>query len=370
MTLRPLLILLPSVVTALLGLTSVPTRLAAAPAAETYVCSPCGSDCDRVEFDRPGVCPHCGMPLVAKSTLPQSHAVAILLYDGVQIIDYSGPWEVFGQAGYRVFTVAAHPAPIVTVFGEKVTPDYTFQDSPAADILVIPGGNTSPELCADPALSGWVRTRAAQADHVLTVCTGAFIAAHAGLLDGLTVTTFHGAIGALAAQVPLAHVVSDRRYVDNGKVVTTAGLSSGLDGALHLVEQLEGRGEAQAVALQIEYDWHPDNSYARAALADRFLPFHPTGLQTRFLERQGDRTRWEDRLLVTNHPSLPAVDAAIRAAFGHQPEFRAGPASDNSTDYRWSFADESGAAWTGEAQIAPSGSAESSLVVTLRAQRR
>ena len=236
-----------------LGAAILPTALRGAEpltTRKTWVCPPCGGDCDALIFDQPGQCPHCGMTLVDAASVHVT-TVAILLFDGVQIIDYAGPWEVFGQAGYRVFTVAETAAPVTTVFRQKVTPDYTFQNSPRADIVVIPGGETTPELCSNPRLQQWVRAESASAQHVLTVCTGAFIAARAGLLDGLTATTFHNAIGGLVAAAPKAKVVFDRRYVDNGKVITTAGLSSGIDGALHLVERREGRGEAENLALHL-----------------------------------------------------------------------------------------------------------------------
>src|SRR5262245_61992897 len=121
---------------------------------EEYVCPPCGCNKDGTVFSKPGGCPECGMRLVLKSSLanqqasqvaaqtprPPRQKVAILIFNGVQIIDYSGPYEVFGQAGFEVYTVAASPDMITTTMGLKVTPSYTFADVPKPDILIIPGG--------------------------------------------------------------------------------------------------------------------------------------------------------------------------------------------------------------------------------------
>ena len=125
----------PAAVTGITRGTRTPT---AAP--KVYVCSPCGLECDSRAFDKPGVCPVCGMTLIEKDS---AKAVAILLFGYVQIIDYAGPWEVFGEAGFKVFTVAEKPGPINAVFGQKLVPDYTFENSPKADVLLVPGRGIS-----------------------------------------------------------------------------------------------------------------------------------------------------------------------------------------------------------------------------------
>jgi putative intracellular protease/amidase/DNA-directed RNA polymerase subunit RPC12/RpoP len=200
---------------------------------KVYVCPPCGNDCDHLTFDKPGVCPHCGMTLIEKTAGMKQPAdkhptVAILLFDGVEIIDYSGPWEVFGAANFAVHTVAAGTGPIKTVFGQKVIPDYTLENSPHADILLIPGGGISKPL-NDSRVIGWIQSRAKESRYVVSVCNGAFILAKAGLLDGLSATTTRGLIGRLAKTALQTKVVHDQRYVDNGKVITTGGLSAGID---------------------------------------------------------------------------------------------------------------------------------------------
>src|SRR6185369_5169283 len=106
----------------------------------SYVCPPCGLSCDKLTFDKPGDCPNCGMKLISIGGEDSPPTVAILLFNGAEIIDFAGPWEVFGTAGFLVHTVAQNLEPITMVFGQRVMPDYTFDNSPKADVLLIPGG--------------------------------------------------------------------------------------------------------------------------------------------------------------------------------------------------------------------------------------
>jgi transcriptional regulator GlxA family with amidase domain len=168
--------------------------------------------------------------------------VAILLFDGVELLDFTGPAEVFivaaeGKA-FRVVTVAKHREPIRTMGGLRVLPDFDFKTTPRADIVVIPGGTTG-----NVGRTGldWVRRAAASADIVMSVCMGAFLLARAGLLDGVTATTHHWGVKRLKTAAPLCRVVRGERFVDSGHVVTTAGVTAGIDGALHIVERLLGR---------------------------------------------------------------------------------------------------------------------------------
>ncbi|MBW8878485.1 MAG: DJ-1/PfpI family protein [Acidobacteria bacterium] len=265
------------------------------------------------------VCVALAAPLIAQGSPEAGRpAAAILIFEGVQIIDYTGPYEVLGQAGFRVFTVAASAASITTSMGMKVTPAYALADAPPADVLVIPGGDTRSTL-ADAAVLAWVRERARPARHVLTVCNGAFILAKTGLLDGLTATTFYDLIPQLRETAPKVHVVADRRFVDNGQIITTAGLSSGIDGALHVVERMLGTGRAQQVALNMEYDWRPDSGFARAALADaelrrifgRPLELQVPGGESEVLSTAGTADRWEVRWRVKTATPLADLRALL-----------------------------------------------------------
>jgi putative intracellular protease/amidase/plastocyanin len=185
--------------------------------------------------------------------------VAVLVYDGMEILDFAGPGEVFAAAGkaFNVYTVGAKSAPILSQRFVTITPRYTIHDAPAPDILVIPGGG-SQVVTANPELMKWVGDSARRAEIVLTVCTGAFVLAETGLLDGLEATTWHGAIAPFRAAYPKTTVRENVRWVDNGKFVTTAGVSAGIDGALHVVAKLLGGDAAKTTARYMEYDkWEP-----------------------------------------------------------------------------------------------------------------
>ncbi|HJV88994.1 MAG TPA: DJ-1/PfpI family protein [Holophagaceae bacterium] len=214
-----------------------------------YACPPCGCASDGKTFDTPGTCRDCGMPL---SQAPLR--VAILIFNGVQIIDYTGPYEMFGAAGFEVFTVATSRASVKTVMGMEVVPRYTFTDAPPADVLVIPGGSVK-DAADHAATLAFIKASAARNKVTLSVCNGAFILANTGLLNGLTVTTTRGNIPRLAQRHPELRVVAERRYVDNGRIVTAAGLSAGIDGALHVIEKLKGHELAKQVAYGEEYVW-------------------------------------------------------------------------------------------------------------------
>src|SRR5262249_52563175 len=156
----------------------------------------------------------------------------------------------------EVYTVAATHDPITTAMGMTVVPKYSFADAPAPEVLVVPGGGVRAASQHAPTLQ-WVREVTARDRHTMSVCNGAFILASAGLLDGLTATTTAHNIERLRTQYPRVHVVDDQRWVDNGKIITTGGLSAGIDGALHVVSRLRGAGVAQQVALGEEYAWSP-----------------------------------------------------------------------------------------------------------------
>ncbi|MBV8253565.1 MAG: DJ-1/PfpI family protein [Chitinophaga sp.] len=222
--------------------------------APEYVCPPCGS-CDSIIFHQPGVCPHCGMQLIPKvdSLKPTPPTICFFLYDGVEVLDFAGPMEVFSYAGFKVFTVAKTKAPITSQRILKINPDYSIQDAPPADYFAVFGGDD--EVAGkDPDIIQWIKQRDASTKGYFSVCTGAFILANAGLLDHLTVTTFHNSIKHLQNMLPNTKVLDNVRYVDNGRIITTAGISAGIDGALHLVARLYGQDAATKIAKHMEYD--------------------------------------------------------------------------------------------------------------------
>jgi transcriptional regulator GlxA family with amidase domain len=225
-----------------------------------YYCPPCG-DCDKIAYNAAGKCPHCGMALVKQTVAEHDkntkrYKVAFYLQDGVEVLDFAGPMEVFAYAGFDIFTVSATKEQIKSQGILKVTPDYSIDDAPHADILVFFGGNAG-VAANNPKVINWVKKQM-NIDYYFSVCTGAFILGKAGLLDNLTATTFHLSIEDLKRDVPKAKVLKNVRFVDNGKVITTAGISAGIDGALHLVEKVRGIEAAKQVAAYMEYDkWVP-----------------------------------------------------------------------------------------------------------------
>ena len=201
---------------------------------------------------------------------PYTRNVAIVVYENAEPLDWSGPFEVYndarhfgaanGQDAFNVFIVSKTKDP-VNAQGLTVVPQYSIKDCPKPDIVLFPGGPAS-KITDDAEFFAWAKKAAVEAEIAQSVCTGASVLGKAGLLDGLEVTTFHGAIDGLQKRYPKAMVKRGRRYVDNGHVVTTAGISAGIDGSLHLVARLLGRKVADEVANYMEYAWVPEASLA------------------------------------------------------------------------------------------------------------
>ena len=297
--------------------------------------------------------------------------VAILLFDHAEIIDFAGPWEVFGGAGYKVFTVAEKTDPINAVFGQKITADYTFENSPRADVLLVPGGGVR-DATNNPKLIKWVQENARDSQYVMSVCTGAFILAKAGLLDGLSATTVRGGIDRLATAGTNIKVVYDKRYVDNGKIITTAGLSSGIDGAFYLVSKMMGKGRAQRAALNIEYNWDPESKFVRAALADRYMPDFE-GFEVKTISIGGDRERWEWKTLVSSPASINEIlelsKKQIAAKTSHVSSQIVFTPRKKANEFQWDFIDERGRKWIGSEVVEPSTEEQAKFVLTVRLNR-
>ncbi|MES1240871.1 MAG: DJ-1/PfpI family protein [Acidobacteriota bacterium] len=298
---------------------------------------------------------------------PAPRKLAILLFEGVQIIDYTGPYEVFGHAytpdgpAFEIYTVAEKPGPITTAMGMSVNPRYTFADAPKPDVLVLPGGNVDAHF-DNPAVMQWIKDSSKDAEVVLSVCNGAFFLAKAGLLDGLEATTFAGLIDDLRATAPKTRVVTDRRFVDNGKIVTSAGLSSGIEGSLHVIEKLLGKGYAQRVALGLEYNWQPDGNWARAALPDRLVQVDtPDDLRVEPLVTQGTVDRWEKQWAVTTAETPTAFLARIDRTLETSNKWTRDAGA-------WTFKDAEGRAWNGSAVVEPL--AAGKLKLTMKVARR
>ncbi|MBI1804381.1 MAG: DJ-1/PfpI family protein [Ignavibacteriae bacterium] len=282
--------------------------------------------------------------------------VGILIFDGVQIIDYTGPYEVFGAAGFEVYTVAETKQPVTTAMGMTVIPKYSFADAPQPDVLVVPGGGVKGTQNNTETLK-WITDVTSRAQHTMSVCNGAFILASAGLLDGLTATTTAGNIDRLKADFPKTKVVYDQRYVDNGKIITTAGLSSGIDGALHVVSKILGNGTAEQVALGEEYDWYAHSKFARASLADRLIPdldFDGTG-NWEIDRTEGGANRWKLALHGTSNLSanelLERFNLTLSTTGRWTNVKTVAPQSASLSESDWKFTGRDGKPWKGFLKI-------------------
>jgi transcriptional regulator GlxA family with amidase domain len=336
--------------------------------ATEYVCPPCGCSNDGKVFNAPGSCPVCGMSLVPKQQKheqEESMKAAILIFDGVQIIDFTGPYEVLGQAGIEAFTVAENANPLRTTMGMTVTPAYTFENAPPAQLLIVPGGDVHTE---NKNITQWIQQRAKTADYVLSVCNGAFYLAEAGLLDGREATTFYNLIDDLQATYPKVHVVTNKRYVDNGKVITSAGLSSGIDGTLYLVSKMYGHGTAQQVALNMEYDWHPGSTYARANFADKYLRRMmsrrlqiqiPNQVEAKVVNTQGTTDQWETQWEVQANSSLKEVQTYLEGKLQE-----AGKWSRDGSG--WKFTGDNGEKWAGSLNVATIEGKQNSYLINVK----
>ncbi len=189
-------------------------------------------------------------------------AVAIVVYEGVELLDFAGPGEVFAAAdradAFRVYTVASTRAPILSQGFVKIVPDHSIDDAPTADIVVVPGGDVG-SLIDDAKAMQWLKKVSATDSLTMSVCNGAIVLATTGLLDGMRATTHWGSVARLR-QFSKTTVVPDARFTDNGRVVTTAGVSAGIDGALHVVQRLLGEDIAWSTARYMMYSWEPELS--------------------------------------------------------------------------------------------------------------
>ena len=207
--------------------------------------------------------------------------VAFLISDGAVVIDFCGPWEVFHDvtiAGkeempFRLYTVAETNKPIHTAGGMQIVPDYTIQNAPTPKVIVIPAQSAS-----SPAVLDWIRKSSETTDVTMSVCTGAFVLAKTGLLNGKSATTYHGAFGRFATQFPNIQLKRGARFVENGNLATAGGLSSGIDLALRVVERYYGREVARKTAYDLEYQgegWMNSDSNQIYATSLRSTAEHP-----------------------------------------------------------------------------------------------
>lgn len=186
--------------------------------------------------------------------------VGIFLFSDVEVLDFAGPYEVFSVASemheyryFKVFTISEDGALVQTVNGLKVQPDYSFDSHPDIDILVIPGGVGTRKLIKNDRVLEWVRENYQKSEITCSVCSGALLLGKLGFLDNMTSTTHHQVTGLLKEIAPLTNVDTEKRYVDNGKIMTSAGISAGIDLALHIVNKLFGIDAERKTVEHMEY---------------------------------------------------------------------------------------------------------------------
>jgi transcriptional regulator GlxA family with amidase domain len=192
-----------------------------------------------------------------------TRTVAILAFDDMEVLDFAGPYEVFNVAGelgegrpFSVFSVGLTGAPAVGRGGFTVKPTYSLDDAPPSDVLVIPGGAGTRALLKDERLLAWLRERGAEVELLLSVCTGALVLGAAGLLERQSATTHHDAFDELAALSPTTKVVRGQRFVRSSeRVVTSAGVSAGVDASLYVVQELTGQQTHDRTVTEMEWMW-------------------------------------------------------------------------------------------------------------------
>ena len=193
--------------------------------------------------------------------------VGILLFDEVEVLDFCGPFEVFSVSRpegvkddearlFQVFTVAEKSETVRCRGGLLVEPHYALENAPKLDILIVPGGQGTRRERHNQRLLDWIEAQDRQTEMTLSVCTGAFLLAERGLLDGKRATTHWGSITSMRETYPQVEVVENTRYVDEGRIVTSAGISAGIDMSLRVVEKLHSQEVAAWTARRMEYEWN------------------------------------------------------------------------------------------------------------------
>lgn len=247
--------------------------------------------------------------------------VAFLLSDNAVVIDFAGPWEVFsnvsvpGRAAepFKLYTVAATAAPITATGGMTIVPNYTFANAPAPKVIVIPA-----QAARDEAVLAWIRDASRAADLTMSVCTGAFLLAQSGLLDGKSATTHHGAFNEFAMRFPAVQLKRGARFVEEGRFASAGGLSSGIDLALRVVERYFGRTVAGNTANALEYqgrgwlDPWSNSAYAKRRQSSALHPVCPVcemdvdkagALSTVYRKRTYYFCMAEHKAMFTAHPA-------------------------------------------------------------------
>jgi len=199
-------------------------------------------------------------------------SVGILVFPEVEVLDFAGPFEVFAVtrlnevtryedvSPFEVFLVAESREPVVATGGLRVLPEHDLVSCPPLDVLVVPGGLGTRVQVDNARLIEWVRAEAGRVGTLTSVCTGSFLLAQAGLLDGLRATTHWRSLDRMALAFPRVHVEREEHVVDQGRILTSAGISAGIDMALRVVARCHGEAVARATARHMEYPYPETNT--------------------------------------------------------------------------------------------------------------
>ena len=194
--------------------------------------------------------------------------VAILIFDKVEVLDFAGPFEVFSVSYdeernklYDVCLIAENSEVVKARSNFQVIPNKTIDTDEKFDMVVIPGGFGTRTLMHQETIKNWIKAQFEQVELMLSVCTGSLVLATSGLLENVAATTHHGAFDELAAVAPNTKIIKGTKYVDNGKVITSGGISAGIEMALHVVAKQHGIEQARRTASYMEYTWNEQETY-------------------------------------------------------------------------------------------------------------
>jgi transcriptional regulator GlxA family with amidase domain len=192
----------------------------------------------------------------------QARTLGAILYPDFELLDYYGPLEMFGSTGHglKIVTIAEKVGAVRSVQGPSTVAEYDFTNAPALDLILLPGGIGTMEQLGNAAMLNFLRTQSARAETVMSVCSGSAILAKSGLLDGRRATSNKLFFSLATEQSNKVTWVEQARWVEDGKFVTSSGVSAGTDMALGVISKLYGRAHAETVAMMTEYEWQSDST--------------------------------------------------------------------------------------------------------------
>jgi len=200
----------------------------------------------------------------------QKTTVGIFIFDDVDVLDFTGPYEVFNvtrlkekpefadPSPFKILLISEYPRPVTAMGGMKVIPDHTFEDCPEIDILIVPGGLGERWEHNNHVIHHFLRSRSKKVKTLASVCTGALFLANAALLNGKKATTHILSLDRLEEGFPEIKVIRNKRYVEDGNIITSAGISAGIDMSLYIVAKYLGEDVARLTAQEMEYPY-PEN---------------------------------------------------------------------------------------------------------------